>query len=167
MDQSFHTFFKFNKNTIVCDWDNLADSFWANGITLGYGSPRVGTQLLDTQWHPVGILVVFEDFYINLIADLVKLGWMWNPAPGKVGYMAQAIHAAKINKKSVISDIGNRSIHDHALFKGRAHIFTHFFPFFFENSAAWNNDIISFSVKFENFKGKGLAYESIQIFYRT
>ena len=58
---------------------------------------------------------------------------MGNPAPGKVSDVAQAVHAAEINKKPIISNIGNRSFHDHAFFKGGAHVFTHFFPFLFKD----------------------------------
>src|SRR5210317_2081297 len=90
---------------------------------------------------------------------------MRNSSPGEISDVAKSIHATQINEKSVISYIGNRSFHDHALFQGGAHCITHFFPFFFKDGTPRNNDIISFSVKFKNFEGEGLANESIKVLH--
>ena len=53
MDQSLYTFFKLNKNAVVSDADNLADSLGADGVALRYRGSGVWAQLLDSQRYPV------------------------------------------------------------------------------------------------------------------
>ena len=81
MDQTFNALFNLHKNSVICDTYNLADRLGTHRIPFGNRGPWIRTQLLDAQGNPVGIFVVLENFYFNLIAYLIELGRMGYPAP--------------------------------------------------------------------------------------
>ena len=53
MNQSFNTFFQFNKDAVIGDADNFADSFRAYRVAFGHRSPGIGTELLDAKGNAV------------------------------------------------------------------------------------------------------------------
>ena len=167
MHQSFHALFQLDENTVVGDGDDLALDLGTGRVFFGNQFPWIGLQLFDTKGNAVRILVIFENFDLDFLADGIQLGGMGNPAPGEIGNMTEAVHAAQVDEQTVIGDIGNGAADGLALFQGGAHALAQFGALLLQDGPAGDNDIVPFAVEFEDFELKGLADQGVKVLDRA
>src|SRR5665647_246556 len=92
---------------------------------------------------------------------------MRDPSPGEIGNMAEAIHAAHVDKETVVGDIGDGAFDDLSFLKDGTHLLAQFIAVFLKDGPPGNNDVVPFAVKLEYLEIKGLADECVQVFDRT
>ena len=92
MNQSFNSRFQFDEGTIVCDTDNLATDSCSNFIFFLDRFPGIVTQLLEAQGHFLVIWEILKNQNFNFVSDSEHFRRMYNPAPGHIGDVQQAIH---------------------------------------------------------------------------
>jgi hypothetical protein len=60
----------------------------------------------------VGFLVDLDDLNLQRLADRQDLGRVVDPAPGHVGDVQQAVHAAQIDEGAVFGDVLDHTVDD-------------------------------------------------------
>ena len=148
VNQSLDTLFKFGKHTIIGDADHAAHSFGTYRISFFHGGPGIGLKLFDAKGHFIGLLVIFQNLNLDFLSNLKQLGWMGDPAPGKISDMAEAVQAAQINENTIVRYIGNSTLDNRPFFQGFTHFFTQFISRFLKNGSTRDNHIIAPAVVF-------------------
>jgi hypothetical protein len=113
------------------------------------------------------LLVVLEDLDLEFLADLVQFGRMRDTAPGKVGDVAESVHAAHIDEETVVGDIGDGAADDLAFLQQRAHLLAQLVALFFEDGPAGNDDVVALAVELEDLELEGLTDQRIEILDRA
>ena len=81
-------------------------------IALHDIGPRIGSPLLVTERHPLGLRIELQDHHFNLVADIEVLRRMVHPPPGDIGDVQEPIDAAQIDEDAVVGDVFHHSAGD-------------------------------------------------------
>ncbi len=166
MNQAFNTLFNFNKGTVILDADNLAGNLGTDRIVVRSIGPGILFELFDTQGNPLTLSVVFDDFYINGLADSNPFARMVDPAPGDIGNVEKPVKAAEIDEGTVIGNVFNHTCDGSAFLEFFEKLFFHALANLFEDDPAGNYNIIAFLVMLKNPEFETLADKFIEVAYR-
>src|SRR3989338_6257354 len=81
--------------------------------------------------------------------------------------MQQAVYTAKINEYTIISNILHKTINKLAFFHSLEGTLTYLINLFLDKGASGYNDIPSLLIHFNYLDRTCLAYEPVQVLYRT
>ena len=159
VNKSFDSFFQLGERAVIGDADNRSLDFCANGILFGNRFPRAGLLLLQTERNLFLFAVDGQDLDLDLVVNFEHFRRMVNASPRHVCNVEQTVDAAQVDKGAEIGDVLDRT-HAKLTFLqfGEQPLFL-FFAFFFNQSAAGDNDVAARFVNFQNDAFNWLADE--------
>ena len=110
--QALDTLFDLGEASVVGDIRDLAEQPRSLGVTPRDVDPRIRAQLLQPQGHAVAFAIEFQNFDVDLVADVDDFRGVLDPFPGHVGDVQQAVDAAKIHKRTIVGEILDHTFYD-------------------------------------------------------
>ena len=132
VNQSFYTFFKFDKRPIFHDGNNFALDLFANGIFFFNVIPMVFLKLLQTKAYATLLFVIIQHFDGYLLVQRHDIRRMRDPSPREIGNMQQPIDSAQINEDSKVSDILDHAFNNLSFLQLRKDFLADFFQAFLD-----------------------------------
>src|SRR5439155_776848 len=154
--QAFDTRLELDECAVVRDRDDLALHARSNRILRRDVLPGIGLQLLQAERDALALPVDVEDFHLELLADLHRLGRMRHAAVAHVGDVQQAIHAAQVDEGAEVGDVlddalahlvDRQLLHQHVAFR---------FALGLEQHAAGDDDVAAALVQLDDLELKSL-----------
>src|SRR5437763_11135111 len=102
MNQALDALLQFNERAVVGHANDASANVSADRIAMLGIEPRIGRELLESQGNALLVLVVLQNFHLDLIADVDEILGMSETSPGHVGDMQQAVEAPEIDKGAVL-----------------------------------------------------------------
>ena len=109
VDQAFDSLLEFDERSVVGHADDAAADVRALWIAMLGIEPRIRRELLESQRYALLVLVVLQNFDLNLVANIHQILGMGEASPGHVGDMQQAIEAAEIDEGAVLGEVLDHS----------------------------------------------------------
>ena len=150
MDHAFHAAFEFNKCTVGHDVDNHTADFAADGVFAVDFVPGVVGLLLVAQTDAFFGHVDITDKHFDILTDLEHFAGVRKSAPGHIGNVEQAVHAAEVDKGTEIDDVldfTHTQIADLHFSEEFAADVAHSF---FQQFAAGNHDVAAVGIDLED-----------------
>ena len=110
VDQALDAGFDLDERAVRHDVDDLAVDLAALRILRDHVIPRIAGLLLEAEGDALLLLVDADDDDFEFLTDRKHLGRMRDPAPGDIGDVQQAVHAAEVDERAEVGDVL-----DHAL----------------------------------------------------
>src|SRR5579862_2548799 len=107
VNQAFDSLLEFNERSVVGDADDAAGNVCADRVAMLGIEPRIGRKLLEAERNALLVLVVFENFHLNLIADIDQIFGMREASPRHISDVQQAVETAEINECAILGKILN------------------------------------------------------------
>ena len=167
MHQAFDTGFQLHEGAIVGDVGDLALELHAHRILGGDAFPGIGLELLHAQADALGFVVDLDDLHGDSLAHRQDFGRVRNAAPGNVGDVQQAVHAAQVHEGAIVGDVLDHAFddllflqrgHQRGAFLGAAH---------FQHGAARDHDVAAAAVHLEDLEALGLVHQRADIAHRA
>src|SRR3954451_5966736 len=105
MDEAFDALLEFDERTVVDGGNNASFNVRADGITIHSVEPRVRRELLEAERDALLFVVVLQNFYLDLIANVDQVARMREASPGHVGDVEQAVETAEIDERAVVGKV--------------------------------------------------------------
>ena len=156
-----------HKGAVVGDVGNTAAVLRARRILRRHAFPRIGLELLHAQADTLRVGVEADDLHAHRHADLQRLGGVVDAAPRDIGDMQQPIDAAEIHERTVVGDVLDHAVQDHAFLEALDQLAALFGARLFKHGAARNNDVAARAVHLEDLERLRLAHQRAHIAHRT
>src|SRR6185437_9932550 len=167
MDQAFHARLQLHEGAIVGDIGDLALELHAHRILGGDAFPGIGLQLLHAQADALGLVVDLDDLHGDGLAHRQDFGRVGDAAPGNVGDVEQAVHAAQVHKGAIVGDVLDHAFDD-LLFLQRGHQRGALLgAALFQHGAARHDDVAAATVHLEDLEQLGLVHQRADIAHRA
>ena len=165
MHQAVYAGLQLNESAEGTNAHHVALQNGANGVLFFDVVPGLGLQLLVTQLDAFPFPIQGQDLHFHFLVHLQHFAGMAHAAPGQVGDVDQAVHAAQVNKRAEIGKAANDTGHHSALFQ--------LFPrgsllgrvFFFNDLLAAGHDALLLLVYVNDLQLHGLAHELADLFH--
>src|SRR5215203_1240053 len=105
MHESLDTGLKLNKRTVVGNTRYLPVDSRAHRKSFLDAGPWIRKQLLVTERNAFALTIELQDFDLNIVADPEQLVWILKPSPRHISNVKQPVDAAKIDKRTVVSQV--------------------------------------------------------------
>src|SRR4051812_45666272 len=112
VDQAFDSLFQFYERTVIGGRDHASFYVRADGIAIDGVEPRVRRELLEAQRDALLLVVVLQNFYLDLIANMHEVARMRQASPAHVRDVQQTIESAQIDECAVVGQVLHRAVHD-------------------------------------------------------
>ncbi|MNK53265.1 hypothetical protein D3C87_722170 [compost metagenome] len=123
--------------------------------------------MFHAQRNTVFLLIVFQDFGGDFLANRQYFRRVTYTAPCQVGDVQQAIDTAQIHERAVVGDIFDDAGHDRAFFQRFHQFLTLFAHRSFDDGAAGQNHVVTLAIQLDHFEFEGFAFEWGRVFDRT
>src|SRR5260221_1127870 len=100
VDQAFDARLQFDERAVVGDVGDAAGEARVQRVLRLDSLPRIVQQLLHAERNAVGLVVDLDNLDLDGLADGEHFGRVIDPAPGDIGDVEQAVHAAEINERT-------------------------------------------------------------------
>ena len=167
MDQAFDARLQLHEGAVVGDVGDAARELGARRILRRDALPGIGLQLLHAEADALGFLVEADDLHLDGLADLQRLGRMVDAAPGDVGDMQQAVHAAQIDEGAVIGDVLDHAVQDHAFLEALDQLAALLGARLFQHRAARDDDVAAGAVHLEDLERLRRAHQRADVAHRA
>src|SRR5882724_11037511 len=117
VDQAFDALLEFDERAVVGGADDASFNVRADRVALHGVEPRIRRELLEAERYALLLGVVFQNFYLDLIADMDQVAGMSEASPAHVCDVEQAVEAAQIDERTVVGQVLHRAVHHRALFE--------------------------------------------------
>src|SRR4051812_41205081 len=148
VDQAFDALFEFNERAVVGSGDDASFNVRADGITIDGVEPRVRRELLETQRDALLFVVVLQNFYLDLVADVDEVARMRKASPTHVGDVEQTVEAAEVDERAVVGKVLHGAVHDRALLQMLEGLGAKLGLLLVQNLFARNHDVAALLVEF-------------------
>jgi hypothetical protein len=125
--------------------------------------PRVFHGLLEAERDALGLGVVLEDLDGDLVADLEDLGRVVDAAPAHVRDVEQAVDAAEVHERTVLGDVLDGALDDHALLEVLEGLGLQLVALLLEEDAAREHDVAALLVELDDLEVEGLADQLVEV----
>lgn len=163
MHQAFDAGLELDECAVVSDRHDLALDGGLDGVALLDGEPGIRELLLVAEADALGLLVVLEHGHFDLVAHLEHLAGVVEPAPGHVGDVQQAVHAAEVDEGAVLGDVLDGALDQLAFFEAREGLFLQARVDGLEEQLAGQHDVAAAAVDLDDLHVEGLAEVGIQV----
>src|SRR6185437_7640028 len=163
MDQAFHTRLQLHEGAIVGDVGDLALELHAHRILGGDAFPRVGLQLLHAQADALGLVVDLDDLHGDGLTHRQDFGRVGDAAPGDVGDVEQAVHAAQVHEGAVVGDVLDHAFDDLLFLQAGHQRGALLGAALFQHGAARHHDIAPAAVHFQDLERLRLVHQRADI----
>ena len=150
MNQTFNAGLKLHKRTVVHHVDNFAFVDGVDRVLLFNVVPRVRQQLLEAQANFSFFAVDGENHDFDFLIHRNHFRWLGNPRVRHVSNVQQTVDAAKINKRTKVSDILDHTFADLTNFQFGHQFLLSVSTFFFDQRTTADNDVTTLFVDLEN-----------------
>src|SRR3954469_25642977 len=114
VDQAFDALFELDERTVVGGGDDASFNVCADGVAIDGIEPRVRRELFEAQRNALLFVVVFQNFYLDLVANVDEVARMREAPPAHVGDVQQAVETAEIDERAVVGEVLDGAVHDGA-----------------------------------------------------
>src|ERR1035437_2671859 len=118
MDEAFHTLLQLHEGAVVGDGDHATVDTGAFRILGRDGLPGVLLQLLEAQGDALLAIVEVQHLDRELLPNVDELGGVRDAAPGHVGDVQQAVHAAQVDERAEVGDVLDHALADLSALQG-------------------------------------------------
>src|SRR3954465_500385 len=108
MDQAFEALFELDERPVIGGRDHASFNVRADGVTIDSVEPRVRRELLEPERDALLFVVVLQNFYLDLVADVDEVARMSEASPAHVGDVEQTVEAAEIDERAVVGEVLHR-----------------------------------------------------------
>ena len=165
--QAFDARLEFDERAVVGDVRDPAGVLRARRILGSDTVPRIGFELLHTQADTLGLAVEADNLDVDGLADLQRLARVIDTTPRNVGDMQQAIDAAEVHERAVISDVLDDAVEDHAFLEALDQLAALLGTGLFEDGTARDHDIAARAVHLENLERLRRAHQRADVANRA
>lgn len=109
--------------------------------------------------------VEFKYFNVDFVINIYDFIWVFNVFLSYISDVQQIVYVVKVNECIVISKVFNDIFDFVVFFKVSKKCFVFSVVFCFNNCMMRNNNVVMFSVKFDNFKFKFFVFKVCSIMY--
>ncbi len=163
VDQALDALLQFDERAVVGEVDHLAGDLLVDVVALGDVEPRVLGDLLETQGHPLGLGIEFQDLYLNFVAHAEHLGGVVDPAPRHVGDVQEAVDSAEIHEAAVLSDVLDDPVDDLAHLEVLEGLLLQLLALRLEQGPTGQHDVAALLVELDHLELERLADVSLQV----
>ena len=165
MHQAVHARLQLDERAEGTDAHHVALQDGAHGVLFFDVVPGLGLQLLIAQLDAFPFPIQGQDFHFHFLVDAQHFAGMAHPAPGQVGDVDQAVHAAKIDERAEIGKAAHDARHRGAFFQA--------FPgggllggaFFRQHLLAAGHDALLLLIHVDDLELHVLAHELVDLFH--
>src|SRR3954470_7040617 len=148
VDEAFDALLELDERTVVGGGDDASFNVRADGITIHSVEPRIGRELLEPERDALLFVVVLQNFYLDLVANVDQVARMREASPAHVGDVEQAIEAAEVDERAVVGKVLDGAVHDGALLQVLEGLGAKLGLLLVQNLFARNHDVAALLVEF-------------------
>ena len=150
MNETFDAVFQLHESTVRQYVDHFAVDARVDRVLGPDVCPWAGRLLLQTQSNLLFVVVDVQNHHFDFVVDLHHLCWMADTTPAHIGDVQQAVDTAQIHEGSEVGDILDGTLSQLTNLKIGEQRLLHLFAFFFDQTAARNNDVSACFVDLQN-----------------
>ncbi len=166
VNQALDAILEFDEDTVVGNGNDLASHDGTDRVLVVGLLPGVGPNLLVAQGNPLGLGVKLEDLDLDALANLEHLGGVLDAPVAHVGDVKQAVDATQVHKGTVVGDVLDHALHDHADLQLLDGLAAAALAVLFEQDPAREHDVAALLVELDDLELVGLAQELLQVLHR-
>ena len=167
MDQAFDARLQLHEGAIVGDIGDLALELHAHRIFGRNAFPGIGLELLHAQADALGLMVDLDDLDGDGLAHREHFGRVRDTAPGDVGDVQQAVHAAQVHEGAIVGDVLDNAFHDLLFLQRRDQRSAFLGAALFQHGTARHHDIAAAAVHLQDLEQLGLVHQRADIAHRA
>ena len=167
VDKALDAFLQFHEGAVIRNGNHLAFHGAACEVFVVDGFPRMRLELLQAQRDALPILVVIQHHDRKFLVEFHQLGRMGNAAPGEIGDVQQAVHAAQIDENAEIGDVFGHAFENLAGLHRRKDFFALRAKFLLDKGLVRNNDVVVGRIQLDDLEFHALFEVRIEIAHRT
>src|SRR5579872_57578 len=161
--QAFDTLLQFDECAVIRHADYTPGNMRSHRIAMFRIEPRVGCQLLEAKRNALLLFVVFENFHLNLIADIYQIARMSEPSPRHIRDMQQPVETAQIDESAILGKILHHAGKHRTFFQMLQRLVALFALLPFQQFLARNHNIAALLVELDHRYFQRLTLHAVEI----
>ena len=129
--------------------------------------PGIRGELLESERHALFVIIKFQNFYLDLIADIHQIARVGKPSPGHVGDVQQAVDAAEVNECAVFGQVLYYASEDRAFFEVAEQLGALFGLFLLQKLFARNHHVPTLFVQLDDGDVERLPFHRVEVANRA
>ena len=167
MDQALDAGFDLDERAVRHDVDDLAVDLAALRILRDHVIPRIAGLLLEAEGDALLLLVDADDDDFEFLTDRKHYGRMRDPAPGDIGDVQQAVHAAEVDERAEVGDVLDHALAQVVDLHFAQQLAARLAEGLFEEFTARNDDVAAVLIDLDDLDVELFADVIVHIVHRT